>query len=88
MLTLKSLNRVWLFATPWTVDHQAPLSMEILQARVLEWVSMPSSRVYSQPRDWTQVSHIAGVFFPTELLGKPEKTGVGSLSLLQGIFPA
>ena len=27
----------------------------ILQARILEWVSMPSSRGSSQPRDWTQV---------------------------------
>ena len=26
------------FATPWTVDHQTPLSMGILQARTLEWV--------------------------------------------------
>ena len=25
---VKSLNRVWLFVTPWTVAHQAPLSME------------------------------------------------------------
>ena len=29
------LSRVWLFATPWTVIHQAPLSMRILQARIL-----------------------------------------------------
>ena len=36
---------------PWTVAHQAPLSMEILQARILEWVAMPSSRGSSQPRD-------------------------------------
>ena len=28
--------------TSWTVAHQAPLSMEILQARILEWVAMPS----------------------------------------------
>ena len=35
----------------------------ILQARILEWVAMPSSRGSSQPRDWTQVSHIAGGFF-------------------------
>ena len=33
-----------LFGTPWTVTHQAPLSMEILQARILERVAMPSSR--------------------------------------------
>ena len=35
----------------------------ILQVRILEWVAMPSSRVSSQPRGWTQVSHIAGGFF-------------------------
>ena len=35
----------------------------ILQARILEWVALPFSRGSSQPRDWTQVSHIAGRFF-------------------------
>ena len=35
----------------------------ILQARILEWVAMPSSRGSSWPRDGTQVSHIAGGFF-------------------------
>ena len=43
----------FLSATSWTVAHQAPLSMGILQARILEWVTMPSSREFSQPRDWT-----------------------------------
>ena len=47
----------------WTVAQQAPLSMGILQARVLEWVAMPSSRDYSQPRDQTQVSRIVSRFF-------------------------
>ena len=31
----------------------------ILQARILEWVAMPSSRVSSQPRDWTHISCVA-----------------------------
>ena len=31
-------------ATLWTVVHPAPLSMGILQARMLEYVAMPSSR--------------------------------------------
>ena len=35
----------------------------ILQARTLEWVVLLFSRGSSQPRDWTQVSHIAGGFF-------------------------
>ena len=40
---------VRLFATPWTVAPQAPLSMGILQARILDWVAMPSSREDSPP---------------------------------------
>jgi len=47
----------------WNVARQAPLSMWILQARILEWVAMPSSRGSSQPRDRTQVSHTADGFF-------------------------
>ena len=35
----------------------------ILQARTLEWVAFPFFRGSSQPRDRTQVSHIAGGFF-------------------------
>ena len=35
----------------------------ILQARIVEWVAMPSSRGSSQPRDQTQVSHLVGGFF-------------------------
>ena len=31
----------------------------ILQARILEWVAISFSRVSSQLRDWTEVSHIA-----------------------------
>ena len=35
----------------------------ILQARILEWVDFLFSRGSSQPRDWIQVSLIAGRFF-------------------------
>ena len=31
----------------WTVARQAPLSVGIFQARILEWVAMPSSRGFS-----------------------------------------
>ena len=43
---LSHFSHVQLFATLWTVAHHG-----ILQARKLEWVAMPSSRGYSQPRD-------------------------------------
>ena len=105
---VKSVSRVRLFVTPWTVAYQAPPSMGfsrqeywsglsfpslsqdkesevgqlcltlcdpmdcglpgssihgILQARLLEWVAISFSRGSSQPRDRTQVSHIAGRCF-------------------------
>ena len=58
-----SLSRVLLSATLWTVVGQAPLSMGILQARILEWVAMFSSKGSSQPREQTKVSCIAGGLF-------------------------
>ena len=43
----------------------------ILQARILEWVPVPSSRGSSQPRDRTWVSCIAGRFFTIWATRKP-----------------
>ena len=48
-------------ATPWPT--RLLLSMGILQARILEWLAMPSSRESSQPMDRTPVFHITGGFF-------------------------
>ena len=48
------------------IIRQAPLSMGILQARILEWVAMPSSGESSQLRDQTQVSSSTGGFFTME----------------------
>ena len=63
LLLLNHFSPTQLFVTLWTIAFQAPLSMEILQARILEWVAMPSSRRSSQPKDQTQVSHIADGFY-------------------------
>ena len=59
----------------------------ILQARILEWIAFPFSRGSSQPRDRTKVSGIEGRFLTSQPTWKPKNTGVGSLLLLQGIFP-
>ena len=59
------------FLTPRTVAHQAPLSMGVLQARILEWVAMASSRESSPPRNQTQVSCIADDSLLSEPPGKP-----------------
>ena len=41
-------SHVWLFATPWTVAHQAPLSMGFFQVIILEWVAtLQSSQISS-----------------------------------------
>ena len=42
---LSCFSRVQLCVNLWTVACQAPLSVGILQARVLEWVVTPSSRI-------------------------------------------
>ena len=46
----------------------------ILQARILEWAAMPSSRGSSWPRGQTQVSHIAGRFFTIWATRKAHKS--------------
>ena len=46
----------------------------ILQARMLEWVAISSSRGSSQPRDRTQVSHTAGRFFTSWATREPLNT--------------
>ena len=56
---LSRFSCVWLFATLWTGAHQAPLSMGFYQARILEWVAVPSSRGSSWPRDWTHVFYVS-----------------------------
>ena len=47
----------------WIVACQAPLVHGILHARILEWVDISFSRGSSQPKSWTRVSCIAGIFF-------------------------
>ena len=71
---------------PWTAAHQALLSLGILQAKILDWVAIPSSRGSSQPRYQNQV-RLEADSLPAEPLGMSKNTGERSLSLFQGIFP-
>ena len=68
------LSPVWVFATPWTVAHQAPLSMGFHRQEY--WSGLP----FPSPKDLpdqgikliSPVSHaLAGRFFTTESPGKP-----------------
>ena len=57
----RHFGRVWPFAT--FMDSSLPGSSvyEILQARILEWVAMPSSRGSSWLRDGIYVSYVTCV---------------------------
>ena len=71
---LSRFSCVQLFATPWTVNLPEFSVHEIAQARILEWVAIPFSRVSSRQRGRTRSSWgscIAGGFFTAEPLGKP-----------------
>ena len=66
---LNHFSHVQLFATLW-IDCSPPGSSVhgILQAKILEWVAMPFSKVSSQPRDQTCISvspELAVGFFNT-----------------------
>ena len=54
-----SFGHLPLFKTLWTVACQSPLPMGFLQASVLKWFAMPSSRGSSQPRDQTYISYVS-----------------------------
>ena len=49
------LSRIRLLSAPWTVAHQASLSMGFFQARILEEVAISSCRGSFQSRDLTHV---------------------------------
>ena len=59
----------------------------ILQAEILEWVAIPFSRISSQPGIEPRSPTLQVDSLPAEPQRKPKNTGVGSLSLLQRIFP-
>ena len=59
-LKVKSLSRVRLFATPWTVAYQVLLSMGFSRHEYWSGLPFPSAGESSQPRDRTRVSLIAG----------------------------
>ena len=59
----------------------------ILQARILEWIAFLFSRDIPNPGIEPRSPALQVDSLPTEPQGKPKNTGVGSLSLLQQIFP-
>ena len=61
--------------------------MGIFQARILEWVSCPPAEDLPDPGVELRSPALQVESSLSEPPGKPMNTGIGSLSLLQGIFP-
>ena len=73
-LDLPVISRVWFFATPWTVAHQAPLSMEF--SRQEHWSGLPFPPPGDLPDPGIEPTSLlspalAGRFITTGPPGKP-----------------
>ena len=68
----KLLSHVHLFATPWTVAHQAPNINGILQARIQEYVVIPFFRDSSRLRDKSGSPALQADSLPSKPPGKPQ----------------
>ena len=72
---LSRFSCIWLFVTLWIKGLPGSSVRRILQAGLLEWVAIPSSRGSSWPRDGAHItcgSCPAGRFFTAEPPGKPK----------------
>ena len=85
--SVQSLSRVRLFATPWTVAHQTPLSMGFSRQEYWSGLPCPPPGDLPNPGIKPRSPSLQADSLPSEPPGKPMSTGVGSLSLLQVIFP-
>ena len=82
-----SLSHVQLFATPWMVPCQAPLSMGFSRQEFWSGLPCPSLGDLPNPGIEPRSPALQVDSLPSKSPGKPMNTTVGSLSLLQEIFP-
>ena len=74
-----------LWSCPTLCDPMDYTVYGILKARILEWVAFPFFMGSSQPRDYTQVSRIAGGFFAS--WATREALSIYTSILFQILFP-
>ena len=89
------LSSVWLFATPWTVAHQGPLSMGFPRQECWSGLLFPSLRDLPDPGTEPKSPALADGVFTTKASRKPPYTskavskplsGVSIISLIPGNF--
>ena len=67
---MKSLSRVWLFATPWTLAHQAALSMGFPRQEYWDGLPFPSPGDLPDPRIEPRSPALQADALPSEPPGK------------------
>ena len=67
----QSLSHVQLFVTPWTIAHQAPLSMGFPRQEYWRGLPFPSPGDLPNPGSEPSSPALSGGFFTTEPSGKP-----------------
>ena len=65
LLLLSHFSHVQLFATLWTVAHQSPPSVGILQAKNKNWNRLPCPAPDDLPKLGIEPALLAGGFFTT-----------------------
>ena len=70
-MKVKSLIRVQLFATPWTVAHQAPPSMEFSRQEYWSELPFPSPGALLDPAIEPRSPGLQADSLPSEPAGKP-----------------
>ena len=68
---VKLLSRVQLLATPWTVAHQAPPSMEFSRQEYWSGLPFPSPGDLPNPGNKPRSPALQADTLPSELPGKP-----------------
>ena len=81
------LSRVSLFSTPWTAACQVPLSMGFPRQEYCSGLLCLPPGDLPNPGIKPSCPALQEDSLPSEPPEKPKNTGVGSLFLLQGIFP-
>ena len=84
---LSRFSCVQLFATPWTAACQAPCSWGFCRQEYWSGLPCPPPGHLPNPGIKPRSPALQAVSLLSEPPGKSKNTGVGSLSLLQGIFP-
>ena len=76
----KLLSHIWLFVTPWTVAHQAPLSMEFSRQEYWSVLPCPSPGDLPNPGIEPRSPELRADSLPAEPPGKPNLTLISRLA--------